>query len=1083
MRKTNEGAVQQTRLVRVALIALVSSIFCLGLFLTPRATSQEGNSPGKSFEKYFLADEITQAIRDERKTVVRINVHSASEREAAKKLGMLVEDYGSFVVIAAPKSADFSKSKMESLQLETNVSLPGRVFEPLQDSPAETIRPNQNASAGNRGEKDYYVVQFAGPTRDEWLESVRAIGAEVLQYVPHQAFFVYGDGETMQKVAGHSRVRWVGRYVAENKIAPELREQIAAQMGGTQSRGGMQPLEMSANGTAVFDVAVFARANLDEVKAHVNGLSGGTVRNAIRLPHNFFNVLRVELPLDAVERVAQLSDVVRIDPYFTPAREDERAAQIVAGNFSSTTVLNLPGYNPLSQFGVDGQGVTVSVVDDGVGIPGDGGFYITAANTVNGPLYSAAAGANGHGHLNASIIAGDTPFSTLDPTGYNYGSGIAPKAHIINIPFLRAGYGPTGTEATTVNDTVSTAGPNGVKGFITNNSWGNGTNGNSYDSYAGQYDGYVQDASSAATIDPIMIVFSAGNSGASGLTRPKVAKNIIAVANSENLRTELSASANNIDDMNSTSSRGPASDGRVKPDISAPGTAITGGRSGPDSLFGNIDTFHRWSVGTSHAAPQVAGAAALFTQFWKNGHSGSNPSPALVKAALLNSTQEMNGVGTTVAVPNAAEGWGRLNMKFMLNAGVAVKHVNQTTEFANTGDSATLTGKVADVTKRVRVTLVWTDPPGVGNPALVNNLDLTVTVGGTVYKGNVFSGGVSTTGGSADTLNNVENVYLPAGIANGTPVTIQVTATAINGNGILGNADATDQHFALVAYNFTSNQSKPSDFDGDSKSDLAVFRPTDGNWYVSNSSNGGLIVQPFGLSTDRIVPADYDGDTKTDFAVFRPSDTNWYILQSLNSTLRIQQFGASSDVNAPADYDGDGKADVAVFRPASGIWYISQSSDGALRAQQFGASGDKPVFGDYDGDGKADLAVFRPSNGTWYQLRSSDGSFNAQQFGISTDQTVAGDYDGDGKNDLAVFRASAGTWYVLQSSNGAFSGQAFGLSTDLPSPGDYDGDGKTDLAVFRGSNGTWYVLQSTAGFRAQQFGASGDRPVAGAYVQ
>jgi subtilisin family serine protease len=90
----------------------------------------------------------------------------------------------------------------------------------------------------------------------------------------------------------------------------------------------------------------------------------------------------------------------------------------------------------------------------------------------------------------------------------------------------------------------------------------------------------------------------------------------------------------NIDDLSSFSSLGPASGGRVKPDIAAPGQAITGGRSGTDALFGNIDAAHRWSSGTSHASPQVAGAAALFTQFWKNGHAGANPSPALGESRL-----------------------------------------------------------------------------------------------------------------------------------------------------------------------------------------------------------------------------------------------------------------------------------------------------------------------------------------------------------------------------------------------------------------------------------------------------------------
>jgi hypothetical protein len=1081
MHKTEKGAWHRTGLLRSALIVLTVSLLFLGAGLTRRASLQGGK--GNNFSNYARPDAATAAVRDQSKDIFRLPVRNEGEREAAKKLGTLVEDYGSFVVIAAEKGKDFSASGIESQRLETSINLPGKAFEPLQDSPPETIRPGGNAS-GKSSDKGYYIVQFAAPVRDEWLDSLRSVGAEVLQYVPHQAFFVYADSLTMQRVANHSRVRWVGRYTPESKIAPELREQIAAQLSGGPAKGKLQPMEMRASGTAPFDIAVFARANMDEVHALFNSISGGTVMNVIMLPSNFFNVLRVEMPLDQVEQVTQLlPDVVRIDPYYTPTKEDERAAQVVSGNYTSTSALAGPGYNPLSQFGVDGGGVTVSVVDDGVGIPGDGGFYITSNNTVNGPLYGAPAVASGHGHLNATIIAGDTPFSSLDPMGYNYSKGVAPKSNIINIPFLLTGYQPTATEANTVNDTVMTAGPNGVRGFITNNSWGSGTNSNSYDSYAAQYDGYVQDASSAATIDPILVVFSAGNSGTSGLTRPKVSKNTIAVGNSENLRLELSSSANNIDDLGSTSSRGPAADGRIKPDITAPGTAVTGGRSGGDSLFGNIDAFHRWSSGTSHAAPQIAGAAALFTQFWKSGHGGANPSPALAKAALLNSTVEMNGVGTTNPVPNGQEGWGRINMKFMLNTGVPTRYVDQSVEFANTGDSTTFNGKVVDATKRVRVTLVWTDPPGVGNPALVNNLDLTVNVGGTIYKGNVFSGGTSTTGGSADSINNVENVYLPAGIPAGTPITVQVTATALNGNGILGNADPTDQHFALVAYNFNaSRQSKPSDFDGDGKSDVAVFRPADGTWYALYSSNGGFSANPgFGLPTDILTPGDFDADGKTDLAVWRPSEGNWYILQSSNSLYRIELFGTNGDVATPADFDGDGKADLAVFRPSNGGWYILNSSDGSFRALQFGQNGDRPVAGDYDGDGKADVAVYRPSDGGWYVLRSSNNSFSAQGFGISTDLAAPGDYDGDGKNDLAVYRPSEGGWYIMQSSTGSFYGVAFGVVTDVPAPGDFDGDGKTDLSVYR--DGTWYILQSTAGFRAQGFGTVTDRPIPSAFVR
>lgn len=318
------------------------------------------------------------------------------------------------------------------------------------------------------------------------------------------------------------------------------------------------------------------------------------------------------------------------------------------------------------------------------------------------------------------------------------------------------------------------------------------------------YDGFVRDGSAAASIDPALIIFSAGNSGASGLTRPKVAKNLIATASSRNTRPELASATNttnNLQDLSSFSSLGPAADTRVKPDITAPGDTITGGRSGPDVLFGNIDTFHRYSSGTSHASPIVAGAAALFTQFWRNGHSGANPSPALVKAALINGAVDMTGLGAAASIPNGGEGWGRLDISNVLNTGVPTEYVNQTTPLTTVGQIATFSGTVQSATQPLRVSVVWTDPPAVSDPALVNNLDLEVTVGGNTYRGNVFTGGISQTGGVADIRNNVENVFLPAGIPVGTAVTIRVTATGLNGDGILGDADTTDQHFSLVAFN------------------------------------------------------------------------------------------------------------------------------------------------------------------------------------------------------------------------------------------------------------------------------------------
>jgi glucose/arabinose dehydrogenase len=274
--------------------------------------------------------------------------------------------------------------------------------------------------------------------------------------------------------------------------------------------------------------------------------------------------------------------------------------------------------------------------------------------------------------------------------------------------------------------------------------------------------------------------------------------------------------------------------------------------------------------------------------------------------------------------------------------------------------------------------------------------------------------------------------------------------------------------------------SAPFDFDGDGRTDIAVFRPNEGNWYVLRSGNNSNQVQQWGTATDRIVPADYDGDRKTDFAVFREAEGNWYIIQSSTGTGLLQGWGQTGDIPVPGDYDADGRADIAIYRASEGNWYIRNSGGSPVTLQQWGASGDKPVAGDYDGDGKTDIAVFRPSEGTWY-IRNSSGGVTIQGWGEASDIPVPGDYDGDGKTDVAVFRTSDRNWYLRQSTGGVVI-RNWGQAGDLPVPGDYDGDKKTDVAVWRAGEGNWYVVRSGSNATILNGGLSGDRPVPAAYV-
>ena len=274
-----------------------------------------------------------------------------------------------------------------------------------------------------------------------------------------------------------------------------------------------------------------------------------------------------------------------------------------------------------------------------------------------------------------------------------------------------------------------------------------------------------------------------------------------------------------------------------------------------------------------------------------------------------------------------------------------------------------------------------------------------------------------------------------------------------------------------------------SDFDGDGETDIAVFRPTDGYWYITQSSIGAFRAEAFGASVDKIVPADYDGDGKTDIAVFRPSTGYWYFTDSSTGAFRFTQFGQTGDLPAPGDYDGDGKADICLYRPSTSTFYFLRSTDGVFQFLQWGQAGDLPLMGDYDGDSRTDFTIYRPSTSDFYIRRSSDGGVIGQQWGAAGDKPVTADFDGDGKSEIAIFRPSTGEWYYLQSSDSTFKGISWGTSGDIPATGDYDGDDKWDVAIFRPSAGVFYILQSTtSSLKAEQFGTNGDVPVPSAYA-
>ena len=285
------------------------------------------------------------------------------------------------------------------------------------------------------------------------------------------------------------------------------------------------------------------------------------------------------------------------------------------------------------------------------------------------------------------------------------------------------------------------------------------------------------------------------------------------------------------------------------------------------------------------------------------------------------------------------------------------------------------------------------------------------------------------------------------------------------------------------------------DFNGDRRADLAVARPTNNSVFTVfiQRTDGSASAVQFGVvGDDTFTPGDYDGDGRTDLAVFRNSTGVFFVQRSSDNTVSGFQFGAPRDEPVARDFDGDGRTDFAVVR-RSGVtgtsngtltWFIRNSSDGSFRTVQFGFATDVVAPGDYDGDGRFDIAVFRGTGdqpATFFVLRSS-GGFVATQFGIGSDRVVPGDYDGDGRTDYAVVRTgTVYNWYILRSSNTTLLTVQLGTKPHLTVQNDYDGDGRTDVAVWNPQNGYYYFARSATNFTvvaAVPFGQNGDYPIA-----
>jgi hypothetical protein len=755
----------------------------------------------------------------------------------------LIEDYGSFALYRTATPAQPGLITNPDADVLEFTAQP---FNTQQNVPvAPTPFTLQTASGPS-----LQLVQFVGPIKKEWLSALASRDIRPVQYVASNGYIVWADEAAQSRLSAlRSQISWLqysAPFYSFLKVDPNLQQRLDANPVSTDE------IDIT--------VQIYRHDGDDVTRQFVQDkgivpttqqapLGSGAV-TYVWSPILKFANLSLRVHVADVPAIAERPDVTFVGLKPTFKMMDAKQDVILTGNFAPTAAsVDYLGF--LTSHGFSQDPNAYPIVDLTDSTIDEGGTGVTALDTADVKLHVSGDGTkasrvvyfhncsatpddqvgaiDGHGSFNAGIIGGydqRSGFPYQDGTGFQLGLGVNPFVRIGSTAIFTPGFDVSACDDS-AQGLVLASWQNGAR--ISNNSWGANPPPSTYDDTDQAYDVGTRDADPSTNGNQQQIfVVAAGNSGSAAgtVSSPASGKNVITVGAAEGIRPDWTdgcgagpTAADNANDIAFFSSRGPAAGQRAKPEVIAPGTHIQSGASNYSGYDGSgvCDKYYpagqtefAASSGTSHSTPAISGLASL-AYFWiQNGGAGDAagslteiggsraPSPALMKAWMMAHPNYLTGLDANDDLPSMTQGFGMPNMSDMFSTTPKVL-VDQSDVLTSTGDTRTYVWGVADGTKPLRVALAYTDAPGaLGTSPQVNDLDLTVSVNGQTYLGNHFSHQWSTAGGSPDTKNNYEAVFLPAGVTG--EVTITVTGRNIAADAIAAGNDP-QQDFALVCSN------------------------------------------------------------------------------------------------------------------------------------------------------------------------------------------------------------------------------------------------------------------------------------------